>query len=293
MVFYTAQPGDNFDGTWVSQQIEDLTGFSPRQFTETPEFWSSRLHPDDRDRVLKEFENGLAQGSVTTEYRWRAAKGYLWILDHAILEKNKRGQPARFLGAWLDISERKQSEEKLRESEQRYRTLAESSQDFIFIVDKKGYVKYVNAFAANEFAARPEDLVGKHMKELFPPDRTEQQLNSIQRVYESGGSLNVDHTNVFPKGTMWFNTSLVPLRNEVGEITAVLGVSRDISRRKEAEKALQESEERYRLLVENATEGIFVAQDGRIDFVNPKIQEISGYSREELTLQAIYGFYPS
>jgi len=279
MLFYTAQPGGNFEGKWVSQQIEDLTGFSPRQFTETPGFWSSRLHPDDRDRVLKEFENGLAQGSVTTEYRWRGVKGYLWILDHAILKKNKRGQPARFLGVWLDISERKQSEEKLRESEQRYRALTESAQDYIFVVDKDGYVKYVNAFAANEFGCRPEEMLGKRTHELFPPEIAEHQLEKIQEVLKSGRRVDNDMLQVFPNRTAWIDTSLVPLRNEIDEADSVIGISRDITRRKEVEERLRESESLARRLAE---ENKIIAEIGRIISSTLNLGEVFEHFVEEV-----------
>ena len=57
IAFYTAETTDTFQGLWVSPQVEHITGFSPRQFTESPDFWSSRVHPDDRDGVLKDFEN--------------------------------------------------------------------------------------------------------------------------------------------------------------------------------------------------------------------------------------------
>jgi two-component system cell cycle sensor histidine kinase/response regulator CckA len=181
-----------------------------------------------------------------------------------------------------DIMKRKQTEEALRKSEERYRALAELAQDFIFIVDRQGSVQYVNRSGAKEFGCRLDEMLGRNIKDLFPPGISERQKNNIQKVIETGTPLNIEHFTKFPNRALWFNTDLIPLKDERGQANSVLGISRDITERKHAEEALRESEEKYRLLIENANEAILVAQDGMLKFANPKSSEIIGYSKEEL-----------
>ncbi len=181
------------------------------------------------------------------------------------------------------FGERQRVREVLRESEQPYRALAESSQDFIFIVNKDGCVGYVNKFGAEEFGCRQEEMFGKRVEELFPPEISKRQGQNIRKVFEHGRALTLEHQTVFPRRELWLDTRLIPLRNETGEVYSVLGVSRDITERKRVEETLRASEEKYRNLVENATEAIFIVQDEKIKFPNPRTLSLSGYSAEELS----------
>jgi PAS domain S-box-containing protein len=110
-----------------------------------------------------------------------------------------------YAATW-DMTQRKHSEETLRESERLYRALAESAQDFTFIVDKDGYVNYVNTSTANQFRCRPERMVGKRIHELFPPDTAKQQLEDIQRVCKSGEWSDRECPIMFPGRTLWIDT---------------------------------------------------------------------------------------
>jgi PAS domain S-box-containing protein len=115
MSFYIAQPFGDFGGTWVSKQIGQISGFTAEEFIRDIHLWASRLHPDDHDPVLNEFENLLIKNSIKIEYRWQAANGkYIWILDHAVLIRDDQGQPKEIIGTWLDITDRKNVENKIK-----------------------------------------------------------------------------------------------------------------------------------------------------------------------------------
>ncbi|MBI4319866.1 MAG: PAS domain S-box protein [Chloroflexi bacterium] len=166
-------------------------------------------------------------------------------------------------------------EEQLRQSEERYRTLAEAAHDMIFIVNREGYVEYANSFAAKHFALRPEEIIGKRLEELFPPDVVERQERSLRRVFQTGESVYAEQQTPFPDRALWLGTRLVPLRTEGDEVRAVMGISRDITERKQ-------TEDLFRTLAESSPIGIYIVQRGTFRFVNAKFQEFTGYSEDEL-----------
>lgn len=117
MAFYTAQTSGDFGWIWVSDQIDRISGFPPDKHIKDTHFWPSRLHPDDRERVLMEFKTINNKGTIATEYRWRCANGsYTWFRDLAVLIRDEQGKPKEIIGTWRDISKRKREEEELRES---------------------------------------------------------------------------------------------------------------------------------------------------------------------------------
>ncbi|MBM4137716.1 MAG: PAS domain S-box protein, partial [Nitrospira sp.] len=120
MAFYTAKASGDFGWIWVSEQIDQFSGFPANKFVEDPNFWASRLHPDDRDRVLKVFETIHNKGTIATEYRWQYVDGsYLWFRDQAVLIRDKQGNPKEIIGTWRDITERKQAEKELQEANEK------------------------------------------------------------------------------------------------------------------------------------------------------------------------------
>jgi two-component system cell cycle sensor histidine kinase/response regulator CckA len=182
-----------------------------------------------------------------------------------------------------DMIERKRTEEALRKSEERYRALAELAQDFIFIVDQKGFIQYVNRSGAKEFGCRLDEMLGRNIRDLFPPEIYERQKNNIQKVMESGTSLNIEHLTKFPNRALWFNTDLIPLKDERGRVNSVLGISRDITERKQIEEALRESEEKYRTILENIEDGYYETDlPGDLTFFNDSLCRMLGYSKNEM-----------
>ena len=114
MAFYVGQPFGEYGGTWVSDQINEICGFTAEQFDADSGLWASRLHPEDRERALAVFDSLIEKEAVEVEYRWQVADGqYLWFLDQAVLMRDENGNPKEVIGTWLDITERKRAEEAL------------------------------------------------------------------------------------------------------------------------------------------------------------------------------------
>jgi len=181
-----------------------------------------------------------------------------------------------------EISDRMQAEESLIESEEKFRTVAEQSPNMIFI-NKGGRIVYANKWSA--------EITGYERDEFYSPDFDFFSLiapesigvvkSAFKKHMKSKESEPYEYTLVNREGKRIEAIIATKLINYEGE-RAILGIVTDISERIRAEEALRESEEKYRLLVENANDAIFIAQDQVVKFPNPKTLEMIGYSAEEL-----------
>lgn len=115
IALYTASVRDDHRQLhFTNESIERITGFPPKAFLQSPDFWESRLHPEDRERVFTQLQELMHQGAVTLEYRWTCADGAeRFFLDQTMLMHDDEGRPREFFGMWFDITERKQMEQNL------------------------------------------------------------------------------------------------------------------------------------------------------------------------------------
>jgi PAS domain S-box-containing protein len=115
IALYTASlQEDHRQLNFTNDSVERITGFGPEAFLEREDFWLSRLHPEDRDRVLEQLSRLDDEGAVALEYRWRCADGTeRHFLDHTVVIRDDEGCPREFFGMWFDITERKQMEQNL------------------------------------------------------------------------------------------------------------------------------------------------------------------------------------
>ena len=145
-----------------------------------------------------------------------------------------------------DISQRKNAERAQHDSERRYRLLTEMSQDYIFVIDRRGRVEFVNRAAAEAFAAAAEELHGRMMTELFPDDHATRHMDTIREVMSTGKAVHVEDRSFLGGREVWLDTWLIPIGDRVAEGASVLGISRDVTKRKKAEQSLRDTELRLR-----------------------------------------------
>ncbi|GEM_PF-2484592 len=190
-------------------------------------------------------------------------------------------------GIEIDITERKRSEEALRASEQRYRLLAENSNDLVWTSDLDNNFTYVSPSVQRLQGFTVEEAMEMGMEGLVAPGSLE-LLRSIHRegakVLASGPAttrlsravdLECRHKAL---GTIWCEVTAMVLTDEKGRPTGILGVNRDITERKRAEQALRESEEKYRTLINQASDGIMLMPVGGAGFtVNESFAKMHGY----------------
>ncbi len=148
-------------------------------------------------------------------------------------------------GEWLaaevnvDIAERKSLELKLRESELRYRTVVETAGETIAIVDAAGVFRFMNTTAGRRLGGQPADFIGKTMWELFPQDIADRQVGTIRKVIDTATAVNTIVSSYVGGESRWYNTTIEPLKDSVGTVSAAMVVARDIHELKTAQQDLE------------------------------------------------------
>jgi PAS domain S-box-containing protein len=177
-------------------------------------------------------------------------------LSHAFnqMTSNLKGVTASKADLEKEIAERKQAEQSSKESLELYQTLAESAKDIIFICDPAGNLHYFNKNGAAVFGTTVDDIIGKNLEQAFPPEIAREQRRQLELVLESKKPLFAEINMPLPKSDFWLDVQLIPIFTEQSTIKSVMGVARDITPRKNFEKTLRMSEERFRIAVESASD---------------------------------------
>ena len=191
------------------------------------------------------------------------------------------------IGFALEVSQQEAERQRvgaaLRASEERYRTLAETAQDIIYIINREFRVTYINEYGARQFGRSTLELTGRHLTELFPRETTQWQLREMAGVFRTGESLHRERHLPFGRQPMWLDTRLVPVKNAIGEVESILGISRNITERKLAEEALRRSESQFRLIWENSVDGMRLTDGaGNVLLVNEAFCRLVGKPRAEI-----------
>ncbi len=132
-----------------------------------------------------------------------------------------------------------------------YREVIEFTQDFIFIVNKQGLVEYVNKFAANSLSLAPGRIIGKSLKDLFPPQTYKHQISNIRKIFESGVPSSFENIVSLKGKNVWLDTRLAPITGPDGKIKSVIGISRNTTERKAVEEAFKDNQRMLYTLMSN------------------------------------------
>jgi len=178
-----------------------------------------------------------------------------------------------------DETDAQRAQQALRVSEERYRALAESSPDAIFILNREIKVQYVNSAAASLWGRQPEALIGLTQAELFPPEIAQRHCQEVAEVFATGKPVRRDEPLTIPAGNQWLEIRLVPLHGEQGSVSSVMGVCRDITERKRAERQLAEAFDLNQKMIAASTTGIAAYEaSGKCVFANKALARIVGGS---------------
>jgi PAS domain S-box-containing protein len=227
---------------YVNPRMTELVGFSQEELTSAP--LADFIVEEDRAKVRENIRKRLAGDIESIRYGLRMVRKdgkVIHVEAHGGLSEFN-GRPA-ILGTLLDITERKQAEEKLAEERNLLRTLIDSMPDVIFTKDLQGRLGISNAAHVRFTGASSEaELVGKTAFDLFPAEVAEVYHRDDNEVLTSGQPI-FDRAEpcVTREGRdLWLMTTKVPLRDHTGAITGLVGVSRDITDQKQAEEKIRQ-----------------------------------------------------
>ncbi|MCL0058184.1 PAS domain S-box protein [Dehalococcoidia bacterium] len=180
-----------------------------------------------------------------------------------------------------DITIRERAEEALRESEEKYRSLVESTEDSIYLVDRDCRYLFVNNTHLSRIGLSMEEIRGRRYGELHSEEEdTKEFAERVEEVFETGKSVPHEHRS--RRDNRYFLRTFSPVNDSEGRTTAVTVVSKDITERKLAEEALRESEEKYRSLIDQSQDVIYLLYEGKFELINKRFEELLGYTLEEV-----------
>ena len=183
----------------------------------------------------------------------------------------------------------------VRESERRFRDLAESTSDWIWEVDAEGKYVYSNPVIQTILGYRPDEMLGKYFYDFFSEkEKKTLTLTSLQAMVEGKPISGLDTRCIHKDGhEVVLETSGVPFFDKAGNLLGYRGINRDVSERKRMQAALEKSEERYRTSFDNSRDAINIFSiDRNFLDVNKKLIQLSGYSKKELLSMRLEDLYP-
>ncbi|MHA1198696.1 MAG: PAS domain S-box protein [Candidatus Heimdallarchaeaceae archaeon] len=243
------------------------------------------LHPEDYvEQTMETFE--------------KHASGETGLFNSVILTKNNNrvivsinASPLTIKGkkylqsSFRDITEIRRKEEQLKRSETRYKRLVDTSPDGIVTTDLNGKITFANLHAAKLYGLnRAEELVDLHFTQFVSEGDMEKAVNNTTRVFDEGVLSGQEYKLLRKDGTSFYaDVNVSRIDDYAGNPISLMSVIRDISERKTSQARLSESEMLYRTIFESTgMANLIVSQDKIIKMVNSKLEELSGYSKEEI-----------
>jgi PAS domain S-box-containing protein len=307
-VFWLSDPSKQ-QVLYVSPAYETIWGRSCESIYTSPASWAEAIHPDDRDRIWQAALTRQTLGTYDEEYRIVTPHGGVrWIRDRAFPVKNDRGQIYRIAGIAEDITERKQAEVELRESEERFERAFRASPHPVGITElDSGICVDANDACLSLFGFSREEVIGTSTLDLhiWPTPDHRKRFVELLRVH---GSIQNQEVTVRTKHGSLLHCLVSSELMELGGVRCLLTVGNDITDRKRAETELQqahdelearvllrtkeltdanlaltESEERFRQLFEDSPVAMSISDDaGRFTQVNRAYGRLLGVEPKSL-----------
>ena len=238
------------------QRLEDM----PKTFEE----YRALMHPDDRERVSRKAERlvaGETGDRATAEFRLKTQSGqYRWFQSNSKVIRDSEGTAIRRLGSTIDIHERRQAEEQLREQAERMRGMLETASDAIITINERGAIELVNASTEYLFGYTAGELLGNNIRILMTSADRAQHDNHLQRYLDSGESRIMGTTRKLQARRK--DGSIFPVRLTVSEVRLAdrrifTGFIQDITSEEQARLALEASEKRFSAVARTTTDVIW------------------------------------
>jgi PAS domain S-box-containing protein len=267
----------------------EMLGYHAGEIESNTRCWEELFHPDDVSRIGKAFyahAEGMAP-FYEGEYRVRHKSGsWVRVLDKGkIIERDSQGKPLRATGVHINITNRRQTEKALLDSERRFRSLVETTSDWVWEVNADGVYTYVSPRIRDLLGYEPEEVVGKTPFDLMPKDEAERVSALFRDIAESQKSFaGLENVNLHKDGReIVLETNGVPFGDAQGKFLGYRGIDRDITYRKRAEERLRASEKLLNDILDASPIPQFVIdRDHRIIQWNKALEDYSGIRADDI-----------
>ncbi len=276
------------DRTTFSPSWPRLLGYEPEEFSRKPPPWETLVHPDDLLRVRDVLEECLRgeRPQYEAEYRLQTRRGeWKWVLSRGrVVARGAHGEALRMIGSISETTARVRAEEAMRQSERRFRSMAENSVVGIWQNTPEGHTLYINPSMCRMLGVNgPEEMLGHTYHEFFTPEsRKAIAVELAKRQQGIASSYEVEiAARRGPNARVIIAGS--PVHGPDGRVESMIGTFTDITERMQAETALRDSEDRQRAIIENtpnvAIQGYNRA--GQVQFWNRAAETLFGWSEAE------------
>lgn len=242
---------------WWSPRVRTMLGYSDEEFPDVLESWTSRLHPEDRDRVFAALTAHMEQRiPYDVEYRLlRKAGDYHWVRARGQAIWNAEGRVIRMAGSLQSIMDRKRTEEAIHRSKQLLAEVANNTTAVIYVKDLDGRFLFVNRRFEELFKLNTGQIVGRTNHEVFPRDIADAFHANDMEVLKQDRPIEYEEFAPHADGLHTYLSLKLPLRDQTGRAYATCGISTDITERKRNEAALRAHEEQLRLALASTEAG--------------------------------------
>ncbi|MBW2562526.1 MAG: PAS domain S-box protein [Deltaproteobacteria bacterium] len=257
---------------------DELMGMNNRQYTDK----------ENAKKLFQTFNKVYVTGKTHKGFDWAVIRkdGKKRDVEASVsLRKDSEGQPIGFRGIIRDVSERKRTEEKLRESEEKHRSILENIEDGYFEVDIAGNFTFFNDSVAKILGYSRDELMGMNNRQNTDEENAKKVYQTFNKVYTTGKTQKGFAWEIIRKdGSKVYIEASVSLRkNAEGQPIGFHGVARDVSERKQAEKSVLQSEKRFRDLFNSISDLIYTHDlKGRFISLNPAMEKLLGYEHDKL-----------
>lgn len=287
--------------TFISENVIDLLGYSAKEFVSGEVAYEDLIHPDDHERIKKDVHDAVigekSDSFIHQPYRiYNKIKDIRWIEDRTTIIREANGAIAHYQGMVFDITdkiafeeEKKQSREVLRESEELYRNLIETSNDMIWTLDVEGHFVYINENTAEKIGLLAEEWIGKS----FAPFIVEDELPMILEVFQNGlEGISRSYLMQIKKENgevLTLSVNTAPIRTD-NAVTGLASFAKDIT----VDLGLQEKIQSYQKLFEDSNNEIYFFDVDSYKFleVNKAALENLGFTEEEIRSLTPYDIKP-
>lgn len=288
-VHYVARASGDFGTVYISPAVHAQLGYAPEQLTEDPELWSRLVHADDRPRVLAALARIAAQPRQTLEYRvLHADGGWRWLHDQLALVHGDDGAPCRIVGCRLDITERREAEERTREIASRLQEAQSIAGIGSWEVDISSTRQWWSDEIYRIFGEDPrtfEPVRENLLAKIHPEDR-QKVIDAVERARVDGAPYSIVYRIVLRDGTeriVQGRGRCIARQDGEGPPTRFAGTVQDITERERTDQALRAAEARNRALLEANPDVIFrIDADGRYLDLSVSPKTLFPYTKAEL-----------